>query len=107
MLKRIKYHYPESEVYCLTNLEDVHRDKTPGFPSNNTSGVTVEEWNQNIVEIAGLFGYKSINLHDCGITYDNILNYVVDGGLHPNSRGMSLMADKVIDAIVAGINYAY
>jgi len=95
MLKGIKDSYPKAEVFCMTNLVDVNRDKTPGKPSNNSNGVTVEEWNSNIMEIAGYYGCTVIETNDCGIDYDNIMQFVVDGGLHPNCNGMELLAVKV------------
>lgn len=99
MLYKIKQAYPESMVICLTNLDDVKRDKTPGWPSNNSNGITVEQWNENIKEVAGVFGCYTIDLQDSGINYNNVLSYTVDRGLHPNKAGMTLIANKVAKEI--------
>lgn len=95
MLFKIQQHYPSSKVVCLTILDDKKRDRTLGWPSNNSNGVTIEEWNQSIKEISEAFGCLTIDLQDCGINYDNISMYAVDDGLHPNSTGMTLIARKV------------
>lgn len=95
MLFKIQQHYPSSKVVCLTNLDDKKRDKTPGWPSNNSNGVTIEEWNRSIMEISEALGCFIVNLQDCGIDYNNISKYTIDGGLHPNSAGMTLIARKV------------
>jgi hypothetical protein len=100
MLYRILQSYPYSKVFCLTNLEDIYRDRTPGWPSNNSNKVSVDEWNKNIKEIATAFNAQVIDIHGCGITYDNIMEYVVDGGVHPNKDGMRLIANKVVNDLV-------
>lgn len=95
MLYKIKECYPSSIVACLTNLEDPKRDYTPGWPSNNRRGVTVDDWNKSIIELAEALGCYVIDLRDCGIDYDNAPSYTLDGGLHPNDAGMTLIAKKV------------
>ena len=95
MLYKIKASYPSALIVCLTNLDDAKRDSTPGWPSNNASGVSVEEWNQNIREVSEAFGCHIIDLKDCGIDFHNVSRYTVDGGLHPNDAGMTLIARKV------------
>ena len=95
MIYKAKESYPESTIICLTNLDDTKRDKTPGWPSNNTKGISVEEWNKNIKEISSSFGCYTIDLQDAGIDYHNVPLLTVDNGLHPNDAGMSLIADKV------------
>lgn len=98
MLYRLKEAYPESRIFCLTNLEDIRRDRTPGWPSNNTDGVSVEEWNRNIVEVAEIMGCDVIDLHGCGISYDSCATYTLEG-LHPNAAGMRLMAKTVLEGL--------
>lgn len=109
MLEGITSLYPKAEVFCMTNLVDVNRDKTNGYPSNNAAGITTEEWNNNLAEVADFFGCTVIETNDCGINYENIMQYVVDSGLHPNSLGMSLIAERVSEVIVdkLGLNETY
>ena len=72
MLERIKTTYPNAFVFCMTNLVDRARDCTPGWPANNTNGVSVEEWNSALVEIASFYDFETIDINDCGITFDNL-----------------------------------
>ena len=95
MLYKIKKSFPEAIVVCLTNLDDAKRDKTTGWPSNNSKGVTVEMWNQSIKDISDALGCYSIDLQDSGLNYYSIPNLSVDNGLHPNDAGMTLIAQTV------------
>lgn len=96
MISKIKEHYPSCLIVCLTNLDDPLRDYTPGWPSNNRSGISVDDWNKRISELSEAFGCHTINLQECGINYENASKYTVDGGLHPNDAGMTLIANKVV-----------
>ena len=104
MLYKIKSFYPKTEIFCLTNLEDVRRDRTAGPPSNNNKGVSVGDWNNCIKEVATSFNCHVIDLSNCGINYDNALHYTLDGGLHPNRSGMSLIAKYVTERILIEMN---
>ena len=101
MISKIKAHYPSAIIVCMTNLEDPKRDYSPGWPSNNRRGVSVEEWDKSILDLAESFGCITIDLQDCGITYDNAHSFTVDGGLHPNDAGMTLIAQKVLKEMTA------
>ena len=95
MINKVHIFYPEAFVVCLTNLVDSKRDRTPGYPSNNSKGITVEEWNNSIKEISSALGCYTIDLQEAGINYGNISLFSVDNGLHPNDEGMTLIANKV------------
>ena len=101
MIHKTKESYPESIIICLTNLDDTKRDKTSGWPSNNSRGVSVEEWNNNIKEIYLALGCYTVDLQDSGIDYYNVSSFTVDNGLHPNDKGMTLIANKVSKEIKA------
>lgn len=100
MLCKIQTLYPETIIVCLTNLEDSKRDKTRGWPSNNSKGVTMEEWNNNIKEIACAMGCHIIDLQDTGINYDNVQKYTIDNGLHLNNSGMTLVAKTIAKDLI-------
>lgn len=104
MISKIKEHYPSCLVFCLTNLDDPLRDFTPGWPSNNRSGISVDDWNKSISELSETLGCHTINLQECGINYENASKYTVDGGLHPNDAGMTLIANKVIKELAIIMN---
>ena len=103
MISKIKELYPLCQIFCLTNLEDSKRDYTPGWPSNNRRGVSVDDWNRSITELSSALGCHTINLQECGITYDNLSLYTVDGGLHPNNTGMTLIAHKVAQELAKAL----
>lgn len=100
MLYKINQVYPLSRLFCCTNLDDVQRDQVSGWPSNNQNGVSTQEWNENIIELAHAFGADVIDVHSCGINFSNIHNYyAVDTGLHPNDAGHTLIANRVISVL--------
>lgn len=101
MLHKLHTHYPDARIFCCTNLDDPRRDKVSGWPSNNNNGVTTHQWNQNIKEIAEAFGCDVIDMHACGINYQNFTSLAVDEGTHPNAAGMTLMAKKVSAELIA------
>lgn len=104
MLSKIKQYYPDCLIFCLTNFEDPLRDSTPGWPSNNIIGVSTDDWNKSIIELSTAFGCYSVDLQECGIDYNNAPKYTIDGGLHPNDAGMTLIANKVIKELAAIMN---
>jgi len=101
LLNKIHTTYPSARVFCCTNLDDPRRDATQGYPSNNGNGVTTSQWNDNIKEIAEAFGCDVINMHNCGLTYQNMASFATDGGTHPNAAGMAMMARKVASELIA------
>ena len=90
-----KQAYKDVEVYCCTFLPDLKR-----FSSiENANGVELSDYNDAITEIAENMGAKIIDLNtDINISASNITQYTVDR-LHPNSKGMELIADIIINAI--------
>jgi lysophospholipase L1-like esterase len=102
MINKIHVAYPTAKVFCCTIMDEINRDQTPGWPSNNASGISTYQWNQNIREIASALGCDIIDFHHCGINYSNIADYyAVDQGLHPNDAGHTLMARKAIFELIS------
>lgn len=95
LLHNIFTTYKDVEVYCCTFLPDLKR-----FSSiENANGVELSDYNDAIIEIAENMGAKIIDLNtDINISASNITQYTVDR-LHPNSKGMELIADIIINAI--------
>lgn len=101
MLSKLHTAYPLARIFCCTNLDDFARDATAGWPTNNASGVSTYEWNRNIVEVAQALGCEIIDFNRCGINYSNIATYyAVDGGLHPNDAGHTLLAEKAYNELI-------
>lgn len=100
MLSKIETKYPNARIFCFTNLDDTARDKTAGWPSNNSKGITVFQWNEAIKEVAEGFCCDIINLNRCGINYFNSRTYLIEG-LHPNKKGHILMANKIYTELMS------
>ena len=95
MLRNVTDAYGNAQIYCCTFLPDRKRQDT----TVNDGGIDEREYLSIIQSIATEFGVKIIDLYnDSGITQDNIDDYTLDR-LHPNARGMKLIADCVVAAI--------
>lgn len=96
-VQTIKQSYPDAKVFCCTFLPDRKRT-TNGV---NGSGISETQYNAVIRSIASGMGCYLIDLYnDSGITASNIESYTVDK-LHPNSTGMEMIANTVVNAIRA------
>lgn len=97
--------YPNAEIYCFTLIENPSRGNngTPP-PSTNENLVKITDFNDMITDIATYRNSQEghvhvIDLYQCGITWDNAETYLADG-LHPNSAGMKVIADYVINQLL-------
>ncbi len=98
-VKTIKANYPDAHVFCCTFLPD--RKRFSG--GSNGSGISETAYNAAIRTIAGNNDCTVIDLYaNSGITADNIGTYTVDR-LHPNSAGMSMIANTVVSAVRSGV----
>jgi lysophospholipase L1-like esterase len=89
LIKNVQDTYDGIKIYCCTVLPD---EKRPG--SDNET-----EYNTAIKTIATNMGAEVIDLYaNTGITSSNVSSYTVDK-LHPNSTGMQMIADVVVNAI--------
>ena len=106
-VKKVMAAYPNAEVFCCTLLETPSSyDDNAGWPVNSKGGATLNDYNNKIRDIAHLFGANIIDLHACGMTYFNCVNYCVDN-LHPNVQGAQLLARKAISDICAQSIYSH
>lgn len=104
MLYKIRQAYPNSIVYCFTELEGRPAPNDNSYPVENANGVTQHEVNHLITEIAHIFGCKIIDLNTTGIHYWNCNNYTVDTMTHPNVVGMKAIKNAVIDNLLQTYN---
>lgn len=101
MLDRIMKTYPLARVYCCT-LNQCERTNPTGFPEVNSNGDSLTDFNNAIRSFANAFGAGIIEHNACGMSYYNMNTYTGDWesgtlkGLHPNSAGMKLIAEKTI-----------
>lgn len=100
MLQKTMAAYPEAQLYLCTLTEtDAGDVKDPrSYPSTNENGNVIADFNQIIREIAAAYGLPLIDLHECGITYQNVYELTGDG-LHPRPSGAKLIADKVLETL--------
>ena len=50
-------------------------------------------------EDAAKGNYPVIDVHNCGITYDNLSDYTIDG-THPNAEGAHLIAEYITKSLL-------
>ena len=100
MLNKILNKYPNAEVWVCT-LPYCERTGDNVFPETNGNRVPLHYWNRAIRELADMFGVKVLEHAKCGLTYQNMGEYMgdyADGeGLHMNANGHSLIANNDIN----------
>lgn len=95
MLKKIKSTYPQAEVFCCTLMPMGAYGVLP-YTYINKNGVSLEEYNYAIRNIARIYGYKVFDLYSCGFATDNFDKYMADGKAHPNKAGMKIIRSKIL-----------
>ena len=114
MVDKIMKTYPKARVFCCTLVNTGRETKDqvePNvYPTKNNAGVTLDQYNDVIKNVAWGLGCDIIDLHACGITFHNQDVYTgpnrgddpsVHGLLHPNAAGQELLAKKIIAEINA------
>lgn len=103
MLKKIITTYPDAKVFCCTLLTTARNykdtDGTETFPTKH-AGVTLNQVNNKIREIALGIGCNVIDVHACGINYFNIKKYTIDT-THPNASGAELIKNQMLAELIA------
>ncbi len=99
MLDKLAANYPGTDIFCC-NLAPIGSwgTKRPFEIFVNELGMTSEEYSRQIEVIAAAKGCSVIDLQNCGITIDNMDQYVTDG-VHLKPNGMKLIRDAVETAI--------
>lgn len=102
MLYKLRTTYPDARVYCVTHLDGRHHpiNGDEAFPIVDNNNQTLHEVNHMIIELAHVFGAKVIDLETSGVHPWNISEYTVDGHLHPNDKGMTLIAEQVYKVLM-------
>ena len=110
MLNKILTKYKQAEVWVCT-LPYCERTGENIFPESNGNGDLLKTWNDAIRELAYLFGVKVLEHANCGLTYQNMDEYMGDysagDGLHPNASGHSLIANNDIRQMDSSVNLRY
>lgn len=99
MLDKLAAYYPGADIFCcnLPLIGDWGTDR-PFDIFVNGQGMTSEDYSQEIEIIAAAKGCTIIDLQHCGVTIDNMNQYVSDG-VHFKPDGMKLIRDAVETAI--------
>lgn len=88
MLRKIRFNYPDAEIWCLTLPLAEHDGYLPSFAAKTKTG----EYSRVITECAEECGCKLVDIHD-------MEPYKTCDGLHPNAEGMQMLARAVLNAI--------
>lgn len=101
ILDKLHVRYPDAQIFCckLMPVGVVGADMTYE-PFVNEQGMTIDSYSRQIETIAEAKGYPLIDLENCGMTMENMIQYVSDG-VHLNPEGMKLIRDAV-EAVIAG-----
>ena len=101
ILDKLIAYYPNAEILCcnLPPMGTWGPESGPVFVTfMNSLELTAEDYGKQIEVIAAAKGCKIVDLQNCGITIDNMAEYVTDG-IHMNSEGMKLIRDAVEAAL--------
>lgn len=100
ILDKLATRYPDAQILCC-NLMPIGQWGTEAQPFvtfRNGEGLISEDYSARIETIARNKGYPVIDLLHCGITVENMPQYVSDG-VHLNTEGMKLVRDAVKTAV--------
>lgn len=89
MLIRLMYTYPLAEIVCIL----------PTFTTSYYTISALDNYVEVIKEACDFFGIKWIDVRVSDINIFNKATYLVDG-THPNSQGMSLLANKIYKHLI-------
>lgn len=100
ILDKLAANYPVADIFCC-NLVPIGDwgTKREFEMMVNGQGLTSEDYSRRIEVIAAAKGCPVIDLQRCGITIDNMPQYVTDG-VHLNPDGMELVRDAVEKALL-------
>lgn len=108
MLKKILTKYPSAMVYVCT-LKQFENLGDAGFPDKNGVGLTINDYNKAILDMATLFGVPVIDFNKSGLNYFNLAEYCGDynsntgKGMHPNAAGHKKLADRAIFDLIGDL----
>lgn len=106
MINKLQVLYPECRIVCCSLVDTLTNDAVQGWPADNADGVALNQYNENIREIATAMDCVFINLAACGITYNNLSVFMIDEvthKLHPNLKGQKLMGDFVTKQFIFNV----
>ena len=106
LVSKVMSTYPRAKVFCCTLMQTGYATKdhktTGVWPTENLGGITLEEYNERIREIAHCLGASIIDLASCGIHFWNFSNYTIDQ-LHPNEAGQAIVGNFITTQLLNNI----
>ena len=100
LIKKLREAYPSAQIVLCT-MNYFHRGDA-GFPTRNSKGNTLMEYNRAIRETADWLGCGLIDFDKDGITFENAASgeYYSDSDqtnpTHPNTKGHKVMGNRAI-----------
>ncbi len=88
MLNKMKEMYPNAKIICLAIFP-----RSEGYDRKNSKGWTIRDANNVIESLSEKYDCYFINMEGCGLEDD--INGLTSDGLHPNSKGMELIANHI------------
>ena len=99
LIKRLKEKYPSSKIVFITPMHRVGENNPKGEGNKLEDGAVLKEYVEIIIETVKMHNIPLLDFYnDLGINPNNDednKSYFADG-LHPNDKGHSLIADKII-----------
>lgn len=95
MLDKLTMYYPGAQIFCCTlpPIGDWGTEQ-PFITFVNGQNLTSAEYSEVICKIATAKDYPVIDLQNCGITIDNMQQFVTDG-VHLNPDGMFVIKEAI------------
>ncbi|MDD6812013.1 MAG: SGNH/GDSL hydrolase family protein [Lachnospiraceae bacterium] len=91
MLEKLETQYPCARIFCCTLTEiGEWGEEQPFVTFENGIGLTAKDYSETIRKIATAKGYTVMDLEYCGITIDNMQQFISDG-VHFNPEGMKMI----------------
>ena len=108
MIDNISSSYPDAEIYCMNILN------CRSYYGNETKTNSLTSFNAGTKVIAEQFGATYVDIcNGTGINEENMEEYIpiydddnTANNYHPNKEGMDLIAECVIEAVMANSSYA-
>lgn len=110
MVNKVMRTYPDARVFCGTLIHNgaaIRDTDAPGvYPTKNSLGDTLEDYNKVIRDVANGLGADIIEVTKCGIGFYNFdKTTVIRNGsydsTHPNIAGAELLKKKILAELIA------
>ena len=94
-IRKLQSAYPNAKIVLLIPKQVRISTMPEGYTLERVSKIA-----DYIVDYADILGaWKVIDLRKCGITQTNVASYCEDGQIHPNARGMTKMAQYIVEEL--------